>query len=363
MKQVDPAHHIDAIDDLSQSTLKVLSSLGDLAELLGSSAPASDINRLFAALLDRIGNHFALEEGLMDRLGYQGRLWHRVVHRELLTELRIAKAGGSANHACVDSPLLKRIHEIFLQESEDDDIFRARAKLGLFKEVLGDVHPADLAQVLSDFDKDERDEIFATLEVAQASGTLEEVPAAMQRELVAGLSIERVAALIDFMTPAQAATVLRNLTPAESWAILQQLGTLPSRKITALVSAPQQTSLLPVATLRYLRCEAATLCGPLLAGYRQMAAQPRLWRYVYIVDGDGVLLGVADIRDALKAEPDASLADIMMTNVICLRDSDSVETAARLFRHYGFSALPVVDSGGIMMGALVDRDIVMVGSW
>jgi hypothetical protein len=317
-----------AYDALSQDTLQVMLLLGKLGEKVNSGADPPAINALFAELLDRVGGHFSREEQLMEQKSYSGRHWHRVVHRELVYELRLAAARGNDQVPAVDKALLRKIRSVFSAEGDDEDVFRARAKLGLFKQVLPEIHPADLAEALPDFDLGQRSEIFGDLTTGQASGTLEEVGPQLQRELIASLSIERVAELIDFMTPAQAASVLRNLTPAESEAILRQLGPVRSRKIVALVETRQNQSLLPFATLRYLRAPPQTSIGKFLEDYRNLAVGARVWRYVYVVAADGGLLGVADIKDMLIADPAVILAGVMMTNMVCLKISDHSDAAS-----------------------------------
>ena len=363
MNAVGPDQDIKEFEALGQDTLQVMLLVGKLTEKVAHDAPPVEINAQFTELLEHIASHFSQEEQLMARKSYQGRHWHCVVHREFLNELRLAAAQCRTGEAAVDRALLRRIRSVFTLEGEDEDVFRARAKLGLFKEALPEIHPADLALALPDFDSQQRSEIFGDLGTSQASGTLEEIGPQMQRELVASLSIERVAELIDYMMPAQAAAVLRNLTPAESWAILQQLGPVRSRKIAALVEKRQAQSLLPLATLRYLRAAPQMTAGELLSGYRQMAAEARVWRYVYVVAPDGVLLGIADLKDLLVAEPDASLGEVMAGNLICLREYDDSDVAADLLEHYGFEALPVLDAKGVMMGVVAARDLLTANDW
>lgn len=359
----DQTQEFTSFDALTQDTLQVMLLLGKLGETIGEGADALRVNSLFADLVERVGNHFLLEEEMMEAKNYPGRIWHRVVHRELLNEMRLALAQVAAGKPAIDRPLLRRVRTVFSLDSEDDDVFRARAKLGLFKEVLPAVHPADLAAALPDFDLKQRSDIFGDLQTGQASGTLEEVEPRLQRELVASLSIERVAELIDFMTPGQAAGVLRNLTPAECWAILQQLGPVRSRKISALMEKRQRETLLHLATLRYMRVGPDATCAGLLNRYREMAVKARVWRYIYVISADGALLGIADVRDLLMAAPAARVDEVMMTNIVSLGECDSVDHAAAQFERYGFEALPVVGPGGKLMGVLVERDVMTAGEW
>jgi len=357
------SQEFSSFDGLAQDTLQVMLVLGKLAETIADGTEPSQLRALFSELIDRVSHHFLIEEKLMESSAYPGRYWHRVVHRELLNEMRLALTQADEGKPAIDRALVRRVRAVFSQDADDEDIFRARAKLSLFREVVAEMHPADLAASLPDFDVRQRGDIFGDLETGQASGTLEEVDARLQRELVASLSIEKVAELIDFMTPAQAAGVLRNLTPAECWAILQQLGPVRSRKISALMEKRQRETLLHLATLRYMRTDSEMSCAVLTNRYREMAENARVWRYIYIISPEGVLLGVADIRDVLMAAPAARMAEVMMTNVVSLRDTDSVDHAAAQFEHYGFDALPVVDDRDVLMGVLVARDVMTAGEW
>ncbi len=363
MQMDDQIRDFSPSDALSHDSLQVLLVLGKLAETLAAAGEPIRINTLFSDLVERVDSHFSLEERLMDSHGYPGRHWHRLVHRELLNEMRVAQAQANAGRTAIDRAILRRVRALFSPDEDEDDVFRGRAKMDLFKEVLRALHPADLAEALSEFDLDQRAGIFGGLKTDQASGTLEEVGPQLQRELVASLSIERVAELIDFMTPAQAASVLRNLTPAESWAILHQLGAVRSRKITALMEKRESESLRHLATLRYMRAGPDMSCGDLLGSYRSMAASARVWRYIYVISAEGSLLGAVDMRDALMAEPQTRLSQVMMTNWVALRETDSVDEAAAQLENYGFDALPVIDAEGLLIGVLVARDVMTVGEW
>jgi CBS domain-containing protein len=353
----DQKADIGALDALAQETLLVMLHLGDLTNKIAAHATPVEINASFAVLVEMASAHFAREETIMEQNAFPGLPWHRVVHRELLNEMRLALAKCTAERISVDKEMLLRVRGVFVQEGQDEDAFRARAKLGLFREVIHDVRPADLAAALPNFDKQERGAIFSDLGALQASGTLEEVAPPLQRELVSALPIERVADLIDLMRPAQAANVLRNLTPAESWGVMQHLGPVRSRKIAALVEKQQKESLLHLSTLRYIRVEPAMSCGELLKRYRALATQALVWRFIYIIAPNGVMLGVADMKDILVAEPALTMADVMMTNTVSLTTRDTLETAAGLFEHYEFDALPVIDELGELRGVLVARDV------
>ena len=89
--------------------------------------------------------------------------------------------------------------------------FEGNVKLNLLKEKLPQIHPVDLADILEELDHDHRVAIFNQLETEHASDTLQEVEPRVQRKLVSSLPIERVAEIVNEMTPAQAADILAAL--------------------------------------------------------------------------------------------------------------------------------------------------------
>ncbi len=65
--------------------------------------------------------------------------------------------------------------------------------------------------------------------------------------------------------------------------------------------------------------------------------------YFYVVDEQGVLVGVLPTRRLLGAQPDQSLSDLMVTNVVTVPETATVLDACELFVVYKFLAFPVVD--------------------
>src|SRR5690606_39958365 len=75
----------------------------------------------------------------------------------------------------------------------------------------------------------------------------------------------------------------------------------------------------------------------------------------YVIDENRRLTGVVSLRDLILAEPNAKVADIMETHVICARAEDSKAEVARLISKYDFIALPIINGGGALVG-IVTQD-------
>ncbi|WP_418283858.1 CBS domain-containing protein [Halorubrum sp. DTA46] len=80
--------------------------------------------------------------------------------------------------------------------------------------------------------------------------------------------------------------------------------------------------------------------------------------YVYVTDADGRLTGVASLRELLNADGGASVTDVMTADVVDVPGSASASDVADAFATHGYPALPVCDSGGILLGIVRFEDAI-----
>ena len=204
-----------------------------------------------------------------------------------------------------------------------------------------------------------RHAIFNQLDTEHASDTLEEVEPRVQRELVSSLGVERTAELVNDMTPAQAADVLGVLPSQDVDDILEHIDDQDASKIQALIDRHDE-NILDMATEHYISFAPKTLVGKVLVRYREAARDADVVMYIYVVDENGVLLGVLDIKEALKASLSDRLEDIMVTNIVSLKETSTAADASEIFKRYSFRAIPVVTEANVMKGAILYRDIMQL---
>jgi CBS domain-containing protein len=235
--------------------------------------------------------------------------------------------------------------------------FTGDVQLKVVKEALTDMHPVDIADILEEVDHDQRVQLFNELDAEQASDTLEEISPNVQRDLVSGLSTERVAQLVDDMTPGQAADVLSALPGGDAEDIIALLGPENARKVKAILEH-QEENILDFTTQEFLTFAPDAPAGRVLDEYRFAARGKDAVMYLFVVDADKRLLGVADIKEVLQADETTPLAEIMTEKAITLDADSTLKEAFHMFTRYNFRALPVVDKADTILGVVPYRDIV-----
>src|SRR5699024_7417513 len=71
---------------------------------------------------------------------------------------------------------------------------------------------------------------------------------------------------------------------------------------------------------------------------------------VYVVAKGGRLIADIRMRELLLVAPATSIEQLMRGRVVALSATDDQETAVQVFRRQDRTALPVVDSDGILVG-------------
>ena len=234
--------------------------------------------------------------------------------------------------------------------------FKGDVKLNVLKEKLSQMHPVDLADIIERLDQEQRVLVFDGLDTSRASDTLEEIDPSVQKAIFSYLSKERIAQLVKEMTPGQAADVLAVLPSSEANAVLKLVDSENARKIQAILERHEE-KILNYATSNYMKFPPDITIQQAGKEYRRVVKDYDVIMYLYVVDQDGKLLGVMDVRDMLRASDTALLKDVMSNVVTSLTPTSTLREASAKFTRYGFRAIPVVDDDGKILGVVPYRDM------
>ncbi len=226
----------------------------------------------------------------------------------------------------------------------------------MLREKLAEVQPVDLADMIEELDREQRMTIFSQLETAQASDTLEEIDPNVQRELVPYISMDQMSLLINQMSPGQAADFLSALPASDASELIELLNPETKGKVRSIMEK-QVEHAINFATRHLVRITPDITVEQAQNQYHVMAKNQDIVMYLYVVDADGKLLGVIDIKELLAASDSALIRDVMITNVISLRSDSTLKEAYDLFNRYEFRAVPIVDGDERVIGVITFRDV------
>ena len=82
--------------------------------------------------------------------------------------------------------------------------------------------------------------------------------------------------------------------------------------------------------------------------------------YVYVVDENGVLLGVTSLKQVLQAAPTTRLEEIMNKDVVFIKQRSRQERAVFVALRHGLKAIPVVDNEKRLIGIIRHHAILSI---
>lgn len=227
------------------------------------------------------------------------------------------------------------------------------------KEVLDDVPAVDVAELLDDLDPEVAVVIFRLLKKSKAA------------DVFTYLSSAKGVELLEIFSRQQLSDVMNNLEPDERVALMEELpGDLTQRvlnsmdpeniaQVRRLLGYPPE-SVGRLMTTNYVRVKKDWTVNKSFEHIRKHGREAETLNVIYVVDEDETLIDDLRLNQLILAEPDAPISDIMDKTFEALSAFDDQEEAVRMLSKYDRVALPVVDSGGVLVGIVTVDDVLDV---
>jgi magnesium transporter len=224
-------------------------------------------------------------------------------------------------------------------------------------EYIRTLHPADSAEMLTTLEPGHQAEIVTRLEPDELAVVFEQMDGEEAAEMGQHLDVESLASVLDEMEPDVAADMLGEMEPADATAVLEQMD--EAQTVAPLLAHPEDTAgglmNLPPPSLR--RQMTVSSAFQFIKSHYHDANQIF---YLYVLDRNGRLIGVVNLRALILAEPEQVIEEIMVRDIISIRVDMDQEEVAQLFSRYDLLALPVVDAEERLVGIITVDDVVDV---
>lgn len=212
-------------------------------------------------------------------------------------------------------------------------------------EVLQDMPPADIWRVLSNCSLVQQVEIFEHLSLAR------------QVELSDLIGRDRLSQLIEEMSPDDRADLLSRLDSERVESIMPLIAQAERSDIRKLLSYPEDSAG-AIMTTEYASLPEGITVREALDRLRQQAPNTETIYYVYILDADRHLRGLATLRELILSRPEIRVGDVMNRDPVAVRVDDDQEDVARELARYDFLAIPVVDNQNRLVGIVTHDDVI-----
>ena len=234
---------------------------------------------------------------------------------------------------------------------QHDQFMRLRVPV----ESLSELHPADLAEILSDLNKLESGQFLESMNVEQVADALEQVETEFQASLLAEMDDERAADVLEEMEPDEAADLLAELPAERSRILVSLMEKEEADDVRHLLTFPEDSAG-GIMTTDYAVVPPDVSAEQAIKLLRETASDIDTVIYVYVTDADFHLLGVFSLTDLIFAEPNTLVSEFMDDRVKTVHTHDEQDEVAQIITKYDLLAVPVVDQDNIIQGIVTADD-------
>ena len=238
------------------------------------------------------------------------------------------------------------------------DLVDSKAEF-ILKNIIRDLHPADIAEILDHLDEEERNYVFQILDTEMASDVILELDDASREDILENLDETQISEMIDEMPSDDAANIVQELDTETAQKVLDQVEDEISEDVRELLQYDPDSAG-GIMQLEYIYVYDTETVAEAIEEVREHSQKVEKIYDIYVINIQDVLMGVLSAESLLVEPPSRLVSDIMHRDFVAARTDQDQEEVARLFKKFDLVTLPVVTKTGHLVGRITIDDIIDV---
>lgn len=225
---------------------------------------------------------------------------------------------------------------------------------------LLDLHPADIAEILDEFDFEEAKIIYGYLDEEMASDVLTELDEDTREEFLASFSAKEIAESLDNMDSDDATDVIQDLPEHRKERVISELeDEEQASDIVDLLTYEENTAGGLMAKEFITVNENWTVEHAILEMRKQAEDVEQVYT-IYVLSDKNVLIGTLSLKSILFAEDKTLINMLYSGEVRSVKATVESEEVVAIMDKYDLVALPVVNDEDVLLGRITIDDVVDV---
>lgn len=238
------------------------------------------------------------------------------------------------------------------------DLLEEGSQEARLADLLGDLHPADVASALRELPLDDQVRVFRLLPSPQAAGVLSELDDPTQHELLRSLDEAEVSRVLESMPTDHVVEVVEELPREEAEKLLDLMEEEKSEEVQELLEYGEGTAGRLMSPDFMAVHERASVTAAI--DHIRKSATGEGAFYLYVVDDHDHLVGMVPLYRLLTADPATPVLAIRNEDVVSVDVDTDQEEVAHLVRRYDVLEVPVVDGNRRLLGTISVEDVIDV---
>ena len=229
----------------------------------------------------------------------------------------------------------------------------------LLKDMLSEMHPADIAELCDELSIDEARFVYRQLDNETAADVLIEMDEDARKELLEILPSETIAKkFIDYMDTDDAVDIIQEMDEEKQEEVLSHIEDVEQASdIVDLLQYDENTAGGMMGTEMVIVNENMSMPECLTEMRLQAEDMDEIYN-VYVVDDEGRLKGVFPLKKMITNPSVSKVKYVMDEDLITTKVDTPIDEVVQLIEKYNLVAVPVIDSIGRLQGQITVDDVI-----
>ncbi|HLR15997.1 MAG TPA: magnesium transporter [Bacillota bacterium] len=229
----------------------------------------------------------------------------------------------------------------------------------LFLENFLKLHPSDQQDVFIHLSNPLRKKVYAFVSPKQFTEVFEGLSIEQQKLFFAEVKENYSSAMFNHLFTDDVVQFLVEIDAEKADHILDKMNEEKANKVRVLLSYQEETAG-AIMTKEFISIASTDTAEKVIEYLRTVAPNAEIIYYNYVIDKDGVLVGVVSLRDLITARPDEMIENIMNSHAVSVDEDLDQEEVAKVIQKYDLLAVPVVSKDHRLLGIVTVDDIMDV---
>jgi magnesium transporter len=247
-------------------------------------------------------------------------------------------------------------YETILPDIED---FIEKQNDGALLNIIVDMHPADIEEILNRLKKDERKYLFHILPTELASEVLVELETPIVEQVLRDASEEKISDLVEEMESDDAADLVAELPDDVAVKVLDQMEKPASQEVQQLLHYKEDTAG-GIMALEFIAMPETATVNETIERIREKSDDFDDLYNIWVLDDNNRLSGSVSLKDLVLAKGYTILREIMDIDVKSVHVNEDQQEVANVFSKYDLVSVPVLNDFDQVVGRITVDDIVDV---
>lgn len=234
-------------------------------------------------------------------------------------------------------------------------VLAAQKKYPALRDILVTMNPADIAAMFNELEEHTLPLLFRLLPKDEAAETFVEMEPDAQELLIRGFSDSELKEVVDELYVDDAVDLVEEMPANVVKRILRQADAETRKLINEILKYPDDSAG-SIMTTEFVDLRPTMTAADAIKHIKRTGVDSETINTCYITDEGKRLIGAVSIRTIILAADGEVMSDIMEDNVISIGTLADQEDAVAMFTKYNFTALPVVDGEGRLVGIITVDD-------